>query len=420
MNRQLSEHQLAQMQHVQWWSLLAGIVALAICVLGAIFDPDQFFRAYLAAYQFYLGLALGSFVVVMIYHLTGGAWGFLIQRILEAAMRTIPYLAVLFIPLAFGLGSLYLWANPDEVAADKELQHKQIYLNVPFFLIRAAIFFALWTAFAWVLDRWSRRQDETGDERYAERQATLSGPGLIVFGISITFAGVDWLMSLQPHFRSTIYGPLIVTGQILSGHAVALIMLAWLAPHPPFTEALKSDAPSEQDGINGVVSPKALNDLGNLLFTFLILWAYMVWFQFMLIWIANFPYEVIWYLPRSRGGWQWVAYTLLVFHFIIPFSLLLSRDLKQHLPTLAKIAGLILATHLAYVYYLVMPSFPDSTILEHWMDFVMPIGIGGLWLWSFLHELKRRPLLARQPEDRAEALHLRKLDEEAARRPLEA
>jgi hypothetical protein len=405
MNRQLSEQQVAQLQRVQRWSLLAGVIALALCVLGAIFDPAQFFRAYLAAYQFYLGIALGGFVIVMIYHLTGGAWGFLIQRILEAEMRTIPYLAALFIPLAFGLGSLYLWANPEEVAADKELQHKQIYLNVPFFLIRAALFFVLWTAFAWLLDRWSRRQDETGDESFAERQANMSGPGLIVFGISITFAAVDWLMSLQPHFRSTIYGPLVVTGQILSGHAVALIVLAWLAPKSPIAD---------------VVSLKALNDLGNLLFTFLVVWAYMVWFQFMLVWIANLPYEVLWYAPRSSGGWLWVAYALLVFHFIIPFSLLLSRDIKQHLPTLAKIAGLLLTTHLVYGYYLVMPSFPTTTLLEHWMDYLMPIGLGGLWLWCFLRELQRRPLLARQREDSAEAMHLRKLDEEAGQRPLEA
>ncbi len=388
MSQYIADSRAIQLQRAQRRSLLVGIIALAVCVIGAPFSPDQFFRAYLAAYQFYLGIALGCLVIVMIHHLTGGAWGFVIQPILEAGMRTLPYLALLFIPIAGGANHLYSWAQPDEVAIDNNLQHKQVYLNVPFFCGRAALFFALWIGIALLLDYWSRRQNETGDPRYAQRQSNLSGPGLIVFGISITFAAVDWLMSLQPKFHSTIFGPLVVTGQILSAHAVALIVLAWLAPRAAIAD---------------VLSPKVLSDLGNLLFTFLVIWAYMVWFQFMLIWIANLPYEVIWYLPRSSGGWQWVAWALLVFHFIIPFFLLLLRDLKQHLPTLAKVAGLLAAAQLVYVYYLVMPSFPDTSLSEHWMDFLTPFGLGGLWLWCFLRELQRRPLLPRRSEQAAEA-----------------
>lgn len=389
---------------LQWWGLVVGITAVAVCGVGALVSPTQFFRAYLAAYQFYLGIALGCFVIVMIYHLTGGAWGFLIQRILEAGMRTLPYLALLFVPIACGVNYLFAWANPEEVAAASDLQHKHIYLNVPFFWTRAVIFFALWMVIALFLDYWSRRQDETGDERFAERQALLSGPGLIVFGITVTFAAVDWQMSLQPKFHSTIYGPLVATGQVLSGHAVALVVLAWLGPRTAVADFL---------------SPKALNDLGNLLFTFLVVWAYMIWFQFMLIWIANLPYEVIWYLPRSTGGWQWVAYALLVFHFIIPFFLLLWRDLKQHLPSVAKVAALLLGMQLVYGYYLVMPSFPGTTLSEHWMDILLAPGLGGLWLWSFGRELQRRPLLPRRSENRAEALHLLEVDRETATRPQE-
>lgn len=270
-------------------SLIVGLAVLAVCVLGAFVSPAQFFRAYLAAYQFYLGIALGAWVIVMIHHLTGGAWGFFIQRILEAGMRTLPYLALLFIPVACGMSWLYLWTDPAEVAADKQLQHRQIYLNAPFFCGRAALFFLLWIVVALLLDYWSRRHDETGDERYARWQANLSGPGLILFGISMTFAAVDWIMSLEPTFRSTIFGPLVATGQVLSAHAVALIALAWLAPRSDFGPLL---------------SPKVLSDLGNLLFTFLVVWAYMVWFQFMLIWMANLPHEAAWYLARSQGGWQ--------------------------------------------------------------------------------------------------------------------
>lgn len=392
---------LVELDRLQRRSLLVGVVALGICVGGAFLSVDAFFQAYLAAYQFFLGIALGSMVIVMIHHLTGGAWGFLVQRFLEAGMRTLPYLAVLFIPICFGLASLYPWARPEEVAAEADLQQKAIYLNDPFFWGRAALFFALWLLFVWLLDYWSRRLDETGAPRYAARQAALSGPALIVFGISITFAAVDWIMSLEPKFHSTIFGPLVVTGQIVSAHALGIITLAWLAPRTPIAELL---------------SPKVMGDLGNLLFTFLVIWAYMAWFQFMLIWIANLRYEVIWYLPRSTGGWQWVGYALLVFHFIIPFFLLLMRDLKQHLPTLAKVAGLLFVMQLVSVDYLVLPAFPNASWIQIAMDCLMPLGLGGLWLWSYLHELRRRPLLPRNPEDQAEALHLRQLDVEAAER----
>lgn len=395
---------VAELDRFQRRALIAGVVAFAICVIGAFFQPASFFRAYLAVYQFLLGLALGSMVIVMIHHLTGGAWGFVVQRILEAGMRTLPYLTVLFIPIAFGLSSLYPWARPDEVAVDKDLQHKEIYLNIPFMLGRSFGFLVLWIIFVLLLDTWSRRHDQTRDDRYAWWQQALSGPALIIFGITMTFAAVDWLMSLEPKFHSTIFGPLIATGQIQSAHAVGLVALWWLAPRTPIAQ---------------VISPKALSDLGNLLFTFLVVWAYMVWFQFMLIWIANLPYEVLWYLPRSRGGWQWVAYALFVLHFAIPFFLLLFRDLKQHLPTLAKVAALMIVTQLAYNYYLVMPAFPDTTIVEHWMDFLTPIAIGGLWFGCYIHELKRRPILARELEDQAEAMHLKHEDEEAAQRPKE-
>jgi hypothetical protein len=401
MNSILPAARAAEVDRVQRWALVVGCAALAVCAIGAVFSPDQIFAAYLAAYQFCLGIALGSLVILLIYHLTGGVWGYLIQRILEAATRTLPLLAALFLPIACGLSYLYLWARPAEVALHKDLQHKQIYLNAPFFWARAVLYFVLWIAIASLLSYWSRRQDEEGSNGWARRQEQLSGPGLVIFGITITFAAVDWLMSLQAGFHSTIYGPLVVTGQVLSGQAVALLVLAWLAPGSPSA---------------GALSFEALNDLGNLLFTFLSIWAYMVWFQFMLIWIANLPYEVIWYLPRSRGGWQWVAWALLVFHFIIPFFLLLLRDVKQHLPTLARTAALLLFMQLVYVYYLVMPSFPARALSQHWMDFLTPFAVGGIWLAAFLHELKRRPLLPRRLEATAEAARLRGLDAEATAR----
>jgi hypothetical protein len=394
--------QRLQVDRFQWISLGVGIVTLLACILGAPFSPAQFFRAYLTAYFFYLGIGLGCLTILLIYYLTGGAWGFVTRRLFEAGMRTLPLLAVLFTPIAYGLGYLYLWAQPEVVAGDKGLQHKQIYLNAPFFWGRAAIYFISWLALAYFLSSWSRRQDETDDPALARKFSWFSGPGLIVYGITITFASIDWIMSLQPAFHSTIFGPLVASGQLLSAFAFVILLLAWLVGQPP---------------LSNLISLEVLNDLGNLLLTLLVIWAYMVWFQFMLIWIANLPSDVIWYLPRSRGGWQWVAWALFVLHFAIPFLLLLQRSVKRDPPSLAMTAGLILFMQLVFNYYQVMPAFWSAgQMAEHWMDFLTPLGLGGIWLAYFLWQLKRRPVLPRHDWSREEAVHLREISMEQAAR----
>jgi hypothetical protein len=337
----------------------------------------------------------------MLYHLTGGAWGFLIRRVLEAGMRTLPLLAVLFIPVALGVRYLYVWARPEAVAADANLQHKQIYLNVPFFVARAVLFFAAWITVAYFLSSWSREQDRSGNPQLPRKFRLLSAPGLVVYGVGITFGAIDWVMSLQPAFRSTVFGPHFATGQLLSGMAFAILVLAWLVARPP---------------VAGVISPDTLNDLGNLLFTFLVLWVYLTFVQFMLIWIANLPEEVLWYLPRVRGGWEWVAWVLFIFHFVLPFFLLLMRDVKRNVLSLARVAGLLLFMQLVFLYYQVLPAIPGTSLGEHWMDVPMPLGLGGVWLAFFLWQLQRSPVLPEHDLNRAEAVHLRQVDQEAAAR----
>jgi hypothetical protein len=400
----LAQPQLDALRRTQKWALPVGVIALAVCIVGAFWDPTQFFRAYLSAYLFFLGIAHGCFAILMVYYLTGGAWGFLIRRILEAGMRTMPLLAVLFVPVAIGVPYLYLWAQPEAVAASEDLQHKQIYLNPPFFWVRAALFFVLWIGNSYLLTRWSEAQDRTNDPRYGRWLTGLSGPGLVVFGITITFASVDWVMSLQPAFRSTMFGPLFASGEILSGQAWALIVLAWLVVRRP---------------IERVLSVEALNDLGNLLFTFLVVWAYMAFFQFMLVWIADLRYDVIWYLPRSRDGWQWVALAVVVLEFAVPFALLLSRDVKRDPRTLGWVAALIIVMHLVYQYWQVLPAFPDTRLADHWMAFLTPFAVGGLWLTYFLWQVARYPVLPRHDPSGASAVHLRDLDREEVRREQE-
>jgi hypothetical protein len=397
----LSSAQRDHLERVQWYSGAVGAVALLVCVIGGFFAPEQFFATYLVSYLFALAIAHGCILVLMIYFLTGGAWGFLVRRILEAGMRTLPLLALLFIPIGLGVGYLYIWAHPDQVKGLTALEHQRVYLNVPFFWGRAVLYFVLWIGIAYLLSWLSKRQNQTDDLQLAidlaGRMTRVSAIGLIVFGISITFAAVDWVMSLQPAFRSTIFGPLFATGEILAGFSWSLLILSWLIGRSPLTR---------------LVSVEALTDLGSLLFTFLIIWAYLVFFQFMLIWIANLPYDSLWLLTRGRGGWQVVAWFLFVFHFVVPFFCLLMRPIKRNPRRLAAVAGLLLFMQLVYLYYQVLPAFEEMRFWAHWMDFVAPFGVGGLWLANFVWDLKQGPVFPSHDPSQQGAVHFREMDME--------
>lgn len=382
-------------------ALAVGVVALAVCIVGGWFDPGQFFRTYLAVYQYLLGLGLGALVLVMVYHLTGGAWNMLVRRILETQVQTLALLALMFVPIACDIHFIYPWAQPEVVAASENLQYKQFYLHPHFFWGRAAAYWVLWLALGYLLTWWSRRYDRTGHSRFPFLSEQTSAVGLVIYGVTIHFAAIDWFMSVQPAFHSSIFGPLTATGQILSAYAFTLIVFAGLAPRPPLAQ---------------LVSRKVLNDLGNLLLTFLVLWAYMVFFQYMLSWIADLPVDVTWYVDRLRGGWGWLAFVLVWLHFAIPLFALLLRSVKQNPQATALVAGLLLVAHLAYDYWQILPAYPVPTLAGHWMAFVMPLALGGIWLALFLWLLARTPLVPRDELSEHTALSLRESDEEELRR----
>ncbi|MGE3436738.1 MAG: hypothetical protein AB7O81_13985, partial [Blastocatellales bacterium] len=244
---------------VQQRALLAGAIGIAACVIGAIFRPAQFLNSWLLSFMFWIGIALGCLALVMLQYLSGGAWGLVIRRVLESGTRTLPLMALLFLPILVGIRALYVWARPAEVAASELLQEKQFYLNVPFFIVRAVIYFAAWIALAWFLNKWSRRQDVTADRRLERRLQLLSAGGLVLYGLTITFAAVDWVMSLQPEWYSTIFGILVIGGQALSAMAFAVAVTVLLAQYEPMSR---------------VIQPRHLHDLGTLLFAFVMLWAY--------------------------------------------------------------------------------------------------------------------------------------------------
>ena len=359
-------------------ALTVGAAALVLSVIGWFVNPDQFFRSYLTGYLFWLGVALGSLPLLLLQYLTGGAWGLAIRRFLEASVRTLPFMALLFVPIVLGMHSLYEWTHADAVAADEVLRHKAAYLNRPFWCVRAVAYFAVWIGLTWRVTEWSREQDRTGEIELARKMQILSGPGIVFYFLAITFAGVDWVMSLDPHWVSSIFAPLIAVGQVLNAFSFSILLLALLAGYPPFA---------------GVVQPSVFHDLGKLLLAFIMVWAYFSFSQFLIIWAGNLPEEIRWYLKHYEGGWFALGIFIVVFHFFVPFFLLLSRDLKRNMRRLAGVAAFIMVMRFIDIFWTVTPLFHPEHLAVHWIDLTALAGIGGIWLWLFLRELSSQPLL---------------------------
>jgi hypothetical protein len=370
-------------------ALMAGGVGLAACVLGFIFDRGHFFRSWLIAYLLFLGIALGSLGLLMIQHLSGGAWG-VFRRIFEASSRTLPLLALLFLPIVLGMSSLFPWTHPELVQEDEILRHKAVYLNTGFFLVRALVCFAGWITIAWTLSRLSRRQDE-GDASVNLRLQYVSGGGLVWYAFTATVASIDWIMSLNPHWYSTLFGFIFIGGHGLSALAFTIIVSTYLATLTPMANLLR---------------PSHFHDLGKLSLAFVMLWAYFNFSQYLLVYAANLVEEVPYFIARISHGWQYLALFLVIFHFAVPFLLLLSRDLKRMPHRLVWVALALLVVRYVDLFMLVSPEFDaaganlhmrpgehEGGFFVHWLDLAAPLAIGGLWLWMFFTQLAQRPLL---------------------------
>jgi hypothetical protein len=314
-------------------------------------------------------------------HLVGGQWALVSRRIMEAAFRTLPLMVVLFVPVLIGMRTLYPWSRPGAAPGDELLQRKAPYLNVPFFLGRTVLYFACWLVMAHYLSKWSNERDETGDPALSRKLAALSSAALIVYVLTGTFASIDWLVSLEPYWHSSIYGALFVTGQGLSGLTFAIVVLSVLKSFPPIAD---------------VISRKQFHDLGNLTLAFVMLWAYLAFSQLLIIWSGNLQTEITHYANRQAGAWMSVGFALLVLHFAVPFLLLLSREVKRNAAYLAGVAGGVLALRLVDYFWLVEPPFELSGPRLVWMNFTAPLGIGGIWFAFYLWQLGRAPLLPRQ------------------------
>ena len=358
--------------------LIAGGVGAAVSLVGLFIDVRQFLQSYLMAYMLCLGVTLGCLALGMVHQLSGGAWGVVIRRPIGAAARVLPVMTLLFLPIAFGMNRLYGWTNADLVAHDEALQHKHLYLNTPFFLVRAAVYFLVWNGLSYFLNAWSLEQDRTAEPRLARRMQRLSGGGLLAYGLTITFASFDWMMSLEPHWFSTIYGVLIMGGQGLSALAFLIAALVWLSRRPP---------------LDRIVVPAHFHDLGNLMLAFVMLWAYFSFSQYLIIWSGNLPAEIAWYLHRLQTGWRAVGLTLILCHFAAPFVVLLSRRAKREPDLLVKVAIGILIVRLIDLFWLIAPEFHQNGIFVSWLDVVLPLTLGSIWLACFIRQLRGRPLL---------------------------
>ncbi|RMD94068.1 MAG: hypothetical protein D6813_02950 [Calditrichaeota bacterium] len=366
------------LNRIQISALIIGIITLLLSLFGAFSNTQQFYQSYLFSFLFWLGLSLGCLGWLGLHHLVGGGWGFAIQRLLEAGTRTLPLMALLFIPLYFGMHEIYVWSRPEIVANDAILLDKSIYLNIPFFWVRALVYFSTWFGFAFFLNKWSKMQDETGDVNLTRKMVRLCGPLLVFYVLTMTFASFDWGMSLEPHWFSTIYGFLFVVGQGLAAMAFMVIMAYTLSKREPLSRVFK---------------PKHFHDYGNLMFAFILLWAYMSFSQFLIIWTGNLPEEIPWYLRRIKGGWEVLAVGLVLFHFIVPFFLLLMRFFKKRAELLFKIAIFMIFIRMVDLFWYIAPAFHPEKLTINWLDIILPVSMGGIWLAYYIQQLKKRSLI---------------------------
>jgi hypothetical protein len=368
-----------------------GAIALVLAILGGMRSPASFYQSYLMSYLLVLGLTLGSLGLVMLQHLTAGHWGIIIRRPAESATRTLPLIAIFFVPIAlFGMKYLYgEWLDPQAVKEHPLSQFQQSYLTHRGYLIRAVIYFVVWLTLMFIFNIWSKRQDRNQKDRaLRQRFRMLAGPGIILYVFAMSFAAIDWVMSLSPHWASTIYGFIIVGGQLISSMSFMIAVVVLLARYEP---------------LSGIVQPRHLHDLGKLLLAFVMLWAYFDFSQLLIIWAGNLPEEISFYRTRLYGEWAVVAVVVVVFHFFIPFFLLLSQDLKRRAQIISKIAIWLILMRLVDLFWMTRPEFTSSAV-PTWLDLVLPIALGGLWLGFFAFNLRQCPLLPLGDPKLAEAI----------------
>ncbi len=378
----------AELNRYRTIALGAGAIALIVWAIGTYFNLEQGLRSWLLGFIFWGGIGIGSIGVLTLQYLTGGAWGVVIRRVAEAGALTLPIVFVLFLPLLFGVNSLYEWTTLP--ATEHIMQHRGWFMTSQSWILRSVVYFILFGIMAYLLAKWGSEQDKTDNyedaERFLGRATAFSGPAMVFYSLLVTFASVDWVMTLDPHYFSTIWGLLFVAGWALSCFCFFVAVLAFLSDKPP---------------LDRVLGRRHFHDIGKLMLALVMIWAYFNFSQFLIIWSGNVPEETVWFQARMYNGWGYVAWALILFHFAAPFVILLMQDLKRRAKTLAWVAIFILFMRVVDMFWLISPTPRISThgatlgLIDSfsWMDIVAPIAVGGLWLWYFFGQLMKRPLV---------------------------
>jgi hypothetical protein len=378
----------ADLDRVGRIALMAGGAGALATAGFAIVNPPRFFQAYLVAYVWVLGIALGSLSIMSIHHLSRGGWGLMIRRILEAATRTLPLLAVAFAPIPLGMKMLYPWADQHGHGHGHTSGFRAAYLTPTGFIARAALCFVIWSTVALLLSQMSLKQDKTGELRLGRRMQRVAAATVILHVLAMTSCAIDWLMSLTPHWSSTIYGFYLIVGQIVSALAFIIVVSVFLSGRAPLAGRFRTEH---------------FHDYGKLLLAFIMIWAYFSVSQFLIIWSGNLPEETSWYMSRTNGGWKWFSLALVILHFVLPFVLLLSRNLKRDGARLARVAAMMMVVRWLDLQWLVAPAFSARANL-HPLDVTTALALGGLWFFLFTRELKTRSLLPDREPALKEAL----------------
>ncbi len=378
MNFDSSNYTFTQAGSIGKNSMIVGILMLAVSAFGFVTNSKEFYEAYLIGYMFWLSLALGGLFFTLINHLFGSEWNIVMRRISEALMQTFPLLAVLFIPILFGMHDLYHWTHEEVVATDPMLLAKSGYLNSSFFIVRIVIYFAIWTFMSRLMYKMSLKQDEQPSEELILSMRRLSAPFMIVYALSTTFASFDILMSLEPHWYSTIYGVYFFGGNFLAIISFTILFANFLR---------------KKGILENIITVEHYQDLGKLLFAFIIFWGYIGFSQYFLMWYANIPEETIYYLDRWEGSWKYITMTIVLGHFLLPFLAILPRMAKRNLTWLSLVALWVMIMHFIDIYWLIAPTFYGLETPFSWMIFSTLLGVGGLFFWNFWTTFTAHPVV---------------------------
>jgi hypothetical protein len=374
----------------KWQSISLGVggIGLIIWIVGYLSSPEDALRGWLLGFIFWAGIAIGGLGILHLQYLTGGAWGVVIRRIVEACSRTIPFVAVLFIPIGLGVYGLYEWA---QTPIDPIVARRGSYMWPEWWMARAVLYFVLFSIMAYLLTGWSAKQDESADydeaAKWLGKATAFSGPSIIFYVLIVTFASVDWMMTLEPHWFSTMWGFLFTVGWALSCFCFAVAMLAHFSDKPP---------------LDRVLGKRHFHDIGKLMLALVMVWAYFNFSQYLIIWSGNLTEETPFYVVRSKGGWGVVGLMLILLHFAFPFLILLMQDFKRKAKWLAALAIFILVMRLIDMFYIIGPSPRLGELKLHLLevpfrlspwDIVAPIAVGGLWMAVFIWQLRKRPLV---------------------------